>query len=263
MIHRVTFLLYLDTAMLVLVCVLECLSLTGLEVHQWLGFAFCPVVFAHVVLQWQWFLTQFQRIRTSGSYRLRINALLNLILLFLMAAVLLSGVFVSRQVTSTIGESFGRVRIWSEIHGWANFSLIALVGLHLALNWDWITAALGCRRLERPAQSQTPAGNTLMATRTSSTTFTRALARSLAVLLVAALAAGAAYFVMAALTQLPDETAWARIESGTARPPDDRLRLAPRPRSVYLPHGIEQLVVTTTAIVLAAVIGRYVFRLRL
>ena len=59
--NRVAFLLGLDTAMLLLVVVLECVNFAGLQWHQWLGFAFCPVVLLHVVLRWQWFITQFQR----------------------------------------------------------------------------------------------------------------------------------------------------------------------------------------------------------
>lgn len=38
MFRHTLFSLVPDTAMLALVCVLECLDLTGLEIHQWLGF---------------------------------------------------------------------------------------------------------------------------------------------------------------------------------------------------------------------------------
>ena len=142
-----------------LVCVLECLSLTGLDLHIWLGFALCPLVLVHVVMQWQWFRTQFQRIRTTRAYRVRINTLLNLGLLFMMSAVLLSGILALRQARWVIGENFGRVRIWSEIHGGLNFIVVVLVGLHLALNWDWEMAALRRRRPERPGLAGTPARN--------------------------------------------------------------------------------------------------------
>jgi hypothetical protein len=117
MINRVALLLCLDTAMLLLVCVLECLALTGLESHEWLGFALCPLVLVHVVMQWQWFITQFQRVMKTGACRVRINAFLNLALLIMMSAVLLSGLLVSPQVAAMIGEGLGKVRICSEIHG--------------------------------------------------------------------------------------------------------------------------------------------------
>ena len=112
--NRVAHLLCLDIAMLLLVVVLECINFTGLQWHQWLGFAFCPVVLWHVVLQWSWFVTQFQRVLAPGAWRVRVNAGLNLLLLALMGAVLFSGGFVSAQAVGSLGESFGRVHIWSE-----------------------------------------------------------------------------------------------------------------------------------------------------
>src|SRR6478672_306579 len=102
---RIAFLVGLDTAMLLLVCVLEPIKLTGLEWHQWLGFALCPLVLLHVVMQWPWFLTQFQGMGRRGGHRIRLSALLNVMLFVVMAAVLFSGVFASRQSTALVGES--------------------------------------------------------------------------------------------------------------------------------------------------------------
>src|SRR5881392_159103 len=95
--------------------------------HRFLDVFTLDALFAEAQAeQWQWFVTQFQRIRTTRAYRVRINTLLDLGLLFMMSAVLLSGVLSSRQVTSVIGESLGWARIWSEIHGWLNFIVVVL-----------------------------------------------------------------------------------------------------------------------------------------
>ena len=93
-----------------------------------------------------------------GGYCVRLSALLNLMLFVLMAAVLFSGVFASRQSTALIGESVGRVRLWHEVHGWLNFVLVVFVGLHLALNWDWILAALRHKRPRRPGSDTVMTG---------------------------------------------------------------------------------------------------------
>jgi hypothetical protein len=149
--RRTLFVLLVDSAMLALVCVLECLDLTGLELHEWLGFALCPLVLVHVVLQWPWFATQFRKFLRAPAARVRINALLNTLLLVTMSAVLLSGVLNSGQVISLIGEPLGRARVWRELHGWLNFTALVLVGLHLSLNWDWLMGVFTRRRRERPA----------------------------------------------------------------------------------------------------------------
>jgi hypothetical protein len=263
LINRVSLLLCLDTAMLLLVCVLECLALTGLDVHVWLGFALCPLVLVHVVMQWQWFITQFQRIRTTRAYRVRVNTLLNLGLLIMMSAVLLSGILSARQTTSVIGESFGRARIWSEIHGWLNFALVVLVGLHLALNWDWMVAALRRRRPERPGLAGALPRNAAAPLGRQRLNIANLLGRGLAVFLIASLAAGAVYFAMWA-TMLPEEPArMMQTERGVTVTEVEPRPFAPQPRPASLPHGFEQLLVTSTALVLVVIIGRYVFRLRL
>src|SRR5215467_4628907 len=113
--RRTLFVLLVDSGMLALVCVLECLDLTGLEIHEWLGFALCPLVLLHVVWQWPWFVTQFRKFLRPPGPRVRINALLNASLLVLMSSVLLSGVLNSGQVISLVGERFGSVRVWREM----------------------------------------------------------------------------------------------------------------------------------------------------
>jgi cytochrome b561 len=283
--NRVAFLLGLDTAMLLLVVVLECINFTGLEWHQWLGFAFCPVVLWHVVLQWPWFITQFQRMLAPGAWRVRVNASLNLLLLALMAAVLFSGVFVSSQATAWVGESFGRVGIWHEVHGWLNVALVVLVGLHLALNWDWMIAALRRRRPERPALA-TELGSNQSAKSPHPVPLpigwgegvrrkvARSLGRAVAVLLVASVGAGVSYFSMKAILvpkmrarmerQRVAAAATGRGENQPAPRPTGPAgnSLAPRNRPFSL-RNAPNLAGTLALTVFVAVIGRYVFRLRL
>lgn len=255
-VNRVAFLVCLDTAMLLLVCVLEPIRFTGLEWHQWLGFALCPLVLLHVIMQWQWFVTQFKGMGRYGGYRVRVSALLNLMLFVLMAAVLFSGVFASRQSTALFGESVGRIRLWHEVHGWLNFVLVAFVGLHLALNWDWILAALRRSRPRRPSDTVT--------TGRRSPTLVEHLSRGFVVLLLALLAAGATYFVVE-LTLPPGKRADLRNQrliTATADP-SQKKQLAPAPRAAHLIDGLSGFAMTVSIAIFIAITGRYVFRLRL
>ena len=255
--HRVALLLYLDTAMLLFVCLLEPIKLTGVEWHQWLGFALCPLVLLHVVMQWQWFATQFRAMGGRGGYRVRLSAWLNLLLFVLMAAVLFSGVFGSRQSTALIGESAGRVRLWREVHGWLNFVLVVFVGLHLALNWDWIIAALRRRRPRRP-------GSDVVLAEGRSPALVKYLGRAFVLLLVAWLAAVAAYFVVKA-TLPPGKRAdlQNRRVITVAADYSQKKHLAPGPRRADVLDGLFNLAVTVSTVLLVAITGRYVFRLRL
>jgi cytochrome b561 len=254
--NRGALLVCLDTAMLLLVCVLEPIKLTGLEWHQWLGFALCPLVLLHVVMQCQWFVTQFQGMGRRGGYRVRLSALLNLTLFVLMAAVLFSGVFASRQSTALIGESVGRVSLWHEVHGWLNFVLVVFVGLHLALNWDWILAALRRRAPRRP-------GSEAVMTGRRSPTLVKYLGRGFVVLLVASLAAGATYFAIKATLPPGERAALQNQRVITATDASHKNQLAPAPRTADVLDGLFGFATTVSVALLVAIIGRYVLRLRL
>ena len=250
--------------MLLLVCVLECLGLTGLEIHEWLGFALCPLVLVHVVLQWPWFTTQIQKILRTGAYRARINAFLNALLLVLMSGVLVSSALSSDQLTPLTGESFGSVGIWREVHGWLNFTLVTLVGLHLALNWDWTLGVLRRRQPERPAIAGMGCQSPAASADRRSQNVVKILGRSLAMILAVAASAWVIYFVMAPMIRSPRE----RMEIRGARTVGadviaQRSQLAPGPRAAAPARGFEQLMVTTGVVVFVVLIGRYVFRLRL
>jgi hypothetical protein len=257
--NRVAFLLCLDTAMLLLVVVLECINFTGLEWHQWLGFAFCPVVLLHVVMQWQWFITQFRRMLMPGAYRVRVNAGLNLLLLALMGAVLFSGGFVSAQAVESLGESFGQVPIWSEVHGWLNVALVVLVGLHLGLNWDWLIGAVRRRRPERPALATEIVSN--QSAKAPRPVPLRWLGRAVAVLLVALAGAAVAYFAIAA-TLPPGKRAAMDHQRAAAKAKGLPPNLAPHNRPLTM-RKAPDLAGVLALTVFVAVIGRYVFRLRL
>jgi hypothetical protein len=239
--------------MLLLVCVLEPIKLTGLEWHQYLGFALCPLVLLHVAIQWQWFVTQFQGMGRRGAYRVRLSALLNLMLFVLMAAVLFSGVFASRQSTALVGESVGRVRLWHEVHGWLNLVLVVFVGLHLALNWDWILAALRRKRPRRPGSDTVMTGRGWL-------TLVKYLGRGFVVFLIALFAAGATYLTLSQGKRFDLQNQ--RAITATVDP-SQKKQLAPAPRPADVLDGLFSFAVTVLVALLAAVIGRNVFRLRL
>jgi hypothetical protein len=248
--------------MLVLVCVLECLDLTGLEVHEWLGFVLCPLILTHVILQWRWLVAQIQVLK-RGFHRANVNALLNTLLLVVMSAVLVSGILASGQIISMVGERFGTVRIWREMHGWLNFVALVLVGLHLALNWDWV---LGRFRRPRPERPPRPAAfrSTVGIIREQTQVMRATLGRSLAVIFAVLLSAALSYLVMSFFIKPAPMHPSIRpgIGVSTVVPPS-RDQLLPQPRPVSLSHGTEQLMVTTGLIILLVLTGRYVFRLRL
>jgi hypothetical protein len=240
-------LLALDVLMLLMFGVLAAPSLTGRAGHEWLGFALCPVVLAHVVLQWPWFMSQFRRILAGGAWRTRANAALNYILFILMAAVLVSGIFISHQVVPIAGEHLGRVWVWSQVHSWLNFSLVVAVGLHLAINWDWLFAVVWRRRLENAPFAQFRG-------------LALSLSRTGAILILVLAVAAAVYVAMDRMGQPEPEHPAANRQTQTSPAGAAATPQASEGRPFSLSTGLKELDVAGLVLVFVVVVGRYALR---
>lgn len=242
-IPRARYLLALDAGMLALACVLEALSLTGMKWHEWLGFMLCLLVLIHVILQWQWFVAAFRRLLTRGANRTRVNLALNCLLFIVMVAVLVSGVLISNQIAPLVGRALGRPRVWSELHSWLNFTLIVLVGAHLAINWDWVLGAIRRRTVPLVRLPGVPGF----------------FFRGAVVLLITGFVAVAAYGTMAAMLKpSPAEKAAAMQMAGKSQTPPLR-----KGRGQSFRNGLQELDITVLIIIFVAIVGRYVLRIHL
>jgi hypothetical protein len=132
--------LTLDLLLLLAVCALEVVSLTGLPLHEWLGVALCGAVLVHLLLQWTWIESRTRRVLAPlpRIRRTRINYLLNLTLFVAMIVAIFTGVMISETVLPAIGLTGSRNRLWGQFHSLATGVVLLLVGLHLALNWQWV-----------------------------------------------------------------------------------------------------------------------------
>lgn len=141
---RLKIMFWLDATLLVSVCALESDKFTGLVLHEWLGLAVVPLILIHLLLAWNWIAAETRRFFTSQSTRARINYLLNLALFAVVTAALYSGILISQEAIPAISRSKPAPYLdwnWDRLHGdFAGIALI-LVGLHLAVNWEWVLAA--------------------------------------------------------------------------------------------------------------------------
>ena len=141
---RLKIIFWLDAALLVSVCALQTLHFTGLVLHEWLGIAVVPLILFHLLLAWSWIAAETRRFFTSQSLRSRVNYLLNLGLFGAVTAAMYSGLLISQVAIPAITGAKPAPYMdwkWDKLH--SDFSAIAviLVGLHLAINWEWILAA--------------------------------------------------------------------------------------------------------------------------
>jgi hypothetical protein len=132
----------LDAILLLLLCVLEHVPLTGMILHEWLGLALALLIVIHLLLSWAWIAAATKRFLSTASTRTRVNYVLNACLFGAMTATILSGVLISQQAVPALASADAR---WDRLHDFVSNLVVILAGLHLAINWDWLLAAV--RRL--------------------------------------------------------------------------------------------------------------------
>jgi hypothetical protein len=138
---------------------------TGIPIHEWLTIAGTAAIILHFLLNWNWIAGLTRRFVRRASFKARLNYILNWLFFIDGVLVMLSGVLISEVVLPLLGLQAMRNMQWRQIHSLtADLSLI-LLGLHLALNWDWVVhvfkrfilqplANKRTRRIELPAQPE-------------------------------------------------------------------------------------------------------------
>ena len=139
---KITF--WLDVSLLVSICALQTVPLTGLVLHEWLGLALVGMILGHLLFSWSWIASHSRRFFTLQSIRARINYLLNVGLFAAVIAVIFSGILISQKAIPTLTGSKAAPHMdwrWDTLHNQFSAAVLMLVGFHLAINWEWALAA--------------------------------------------------------------------------------------------------------------------------
>src|SRR5258706_2947312 len=150
--RRARFLLWLDVTLLLIFAFLEEPVTTGLGGHEWVSIGFAGLLFLHLLVNWRWIAAALARYRLAAR-RARVNTWLNGALYVTMVFTIFSGVVVSRFVLPTLGMVRSTLRAWAQLHTIVASVTLVIVGLHVALNWDWIVSAVRRWRSWRRATS--------------------------------------------------------------------------------------------------------------
>jgi hypothetical protein len=111
---------------------------TGIAVHEWLSIAAAAAIVVHLLLSWNWIVGVSRRFFKQTAWRARVNYILNWLLFIDGVLILLTGLMISRVVLPTLGIQLGGNRFWNSLHSLSADGSIFILGLHVALHWDWI-----------------------------------------------------------------------------------------------------------------------------
>lgn len=132
----------LDALLLVAFLLAKAPHLTGLPAHEWVGIGFGFAVLPHLLLSWSWIASATRGLWAPGPLRRRVNYALNATLFTLTVTVIVTGLVISQVVLPDAGVTTVDDEAWRRLHNSASTWILILVGLHIALNWRWIVAAV-------------------------------------------------------------------------------------------------------------------------
>jgi hypothetical protein len=125
--------LIIDLAMTVLLLFAYAYRIIGDAAHEWIGVSVFSLFITHNILNRQWYKTMFK-----GAYTLRrtIMTAVNIILVFTMVTLIITGLMHSRTVLAFLhlpGDMAVR-----QVHTTAAYWGLPLIGIHLGLNWGMV-----------------------------------------------------------------------------------------------------------------------------
>ncbi|HNB53647.1 MAG TPA: DUF4405 domain-containing protein [Anaerolineales bacterium] len=131
--------LIVDIALFLSFIIAYNLRLTGIAIHEWLALAMAAVIVVHLLFSWNWIIATTKRIIAKMNSTTRVNYILNWLLFIDFIIITITGIWISEVAVRAVGLNFGQDRFWGQLHRMSSDWAIYLIGLHLALNWKWVT----------------------------------------------------------------------------------------------------------------------------
>ena len=130
--------LIVDSAIFTAFLVAMAPHFSGMAVHEWLGISFGAGIITHLLLHWQWIVEVTKRLFGKAQWSARINYILNALLFIDVTLIIFSGLMISEVALPFVGIELAQSGAWRGLHGTAANLFMVLVGLHIALHWQWI-----------------------------------------------------------------------------------------------------------------------------
>jgi hypothetical protein len=129
--------------------------LTGQGVHEWLGVSIAAAMAIHVLVHWNWVAGATRRLFARAGRGFRLDYAVDALLFVALTATVLSGLLTSKQLMASLGVTATPRPWWREIHSLGSNALLAGMGVHIGLHWDWLALHVG--RLTGVRPNTTPA----------------------------------------------------------------------------------------------------------
>lgn len=126
---------------------------TGIPAHEWISFLYLIPFVLHLLLNWDWLARIPRQLFGKISIENKINVIWNSLLYLMMVFVTISGILISEAALPALGWNLAEDRFWSNMHHLSGNLLMPMLGIHLALHWNWIRGM--SRKIFRSRSKQT------------------------------------------------------------------------------------------------------------
>jgi hypothetical protein len=117
-------------------------KLTGVAIHEWLSLAFAGTLIVHLLLHWKWVVSITKQFFKKLLHVSRLQLVLDTLLFVAFTTVMTSGLMISKTILPTLGIQLDHNQTFRSLHSLSADATLLLVGLHFALNWNWVVNAV-------------------------------------------------------------------------------------------------------------------------
>lgn len=111
---------------------------TGIPLHEWGSLLVIIPFLVHLVLDWQWIVSVTKRFLKRQPGEVRFNYFWNWFQFVMMVIASFSGILISNAVLPALGIPIVVDPFWLEVHLFSANSVMIMLGVHLAMHWQWI-----------------------------------------------------------------------------------------------------------------------------
>ena len=126
---------------------------SGIPIHEWLTIALTGVIVVHLLLNWSWIVDVTKRLFIKSTNGARVNYVLNWLLFIDGVLIMLSGIMISESVMPFFGVTMSEAFAWRSLHDTSANLFLIILGIHLALHWNWIIVTTKRLLTRKEAQS--------------------------------------------------------------------------------------------------------------
>ena len=142
---------WIDLGLLILFYLVMSPQATGIPLHEWISIAIMIPIVVHLLTHWKWIVNVVKKFFKHLPGETRFNQIWNILLFIMMNVAFFTGLLISEVVFPALGIAVNIDPFWVSLHNLSANVLLLMMGVHLAIHWNWIVNAVRRYLLRKPA----------------------------------------------------------------------------------------------------------------